>query len=103
MSIAAQSYPSMKDSEIPWIGLIPAHWDVRRVKTLFAYKKVPNSSGAEMNVLSLTLRGVVNNNPDDPEGLVPGDYRTYQIFDSGDLVFKLIDLENLQTSRVGLV
>jgi type I restriction enzyme S subunit len=46
---------------------------------------------------------VVNNNPDDPEGLVPRDYGTYQFFAKDDLVFKLIDLENLRTSRVGLV
>ena len=45
----------------------------------------------------------MNNDPDDPEGLVPKDYRTYQFFSKGDLVFKLIDLENLRTSRVGLV
>jgi len=54
-------------------------------------------------VLSLTLRGVVNNNPDSPEGLVPKDYGTYQFFEKGDIVFKLIDLENIRTSRVGLV
>ena len=53
--------------------------------------------------MSLTLRGVVNNDPDNPEGLVPSDYSTYQIVEKNDLVFKLIDLENLRTSRVGLV
>ncbi len=35
--------------------------------------------------------------------MVPKDYRTYQIFKKDDLVFKLIDLENVRTSRVGLV
>ena len=34
---------------------------------------------------------------------MPADYRTYQRFKQGDLVFKLIDLENLRTSRVGLI
>jgi type I restriction enzyme S subunit len=57
----------------------------------------------ESNVLSLTLRGVVNNDPEDPEGQVPSDYSSYQVFEAGDLVFKLIDLENIRTSRVGLV
>jgi type I restriction enzyme S subunit len=46
---------------------------------------------------------VVNNDPNNPEGLVPKDYKTYQIFEKDDLVFKLIDLENIRTSRVGLV
>ena len=37
------------------------------------------------------------------EGLIPNDYRTYQVFYPDNLVFKLIDLENIQTSRVGIV
>jgi type I restriction enzyme S subunit len=45
----------------------------------------------------------VNNDPENPEGLVPSDYATYQLFERDDLVFKLIDLENLRTSRVGHV
>jgi type I restriction enzyme S subunit len=35
--------------------------------------------------------------------MVPKDYATYQLFRKHDLVFKLIDLENICTSRVGLV
>lgn len=96
-------YAEMKGSDVAWLGSVPAHWEVRRGKWLFRNRKVLNSSRAETNVLSLTLRGVVNNDPDDPEGLVPKDYGTYQLFRKDDLVFKLIDLENLRTSRVGLV
>src|SRR5690606_2231730 len=44
-----------------------------------------------------------NNDIDNPEGLVPKDYATYQLFDKNNLAFKLIDLENIKTSRVGLV
>jgi type I restriction enzyme S subunit len=76
---------------------------VERGKWQHKFKKQLNRRGVCDNVLSLTLRGVVNNNPDDPEGLVPKDYDTYQIFEKDDLVFKLIDLENFRTSRVGLV
>ena len=96
-------YPATKDSGVEWLGQVPEHWRVRRGKWLFRNKKQVNVGGAETNVLSLTLRGVVNNDPDNPEGLVPKDYATYQLFHKGDLVFKLIDLENLRTSRVGLV
>jgi len=95
-------YPAMKDSGVEWLGEVPAHWEVRRGKWLFRHRKQTNVGGEESNVLSLTLRGVVNNDPENPEGLVPKDYATYQLFRKGDLVFKLIDLENLQTSRVGL-
>ena len=96
-------YPKYKESVFPWLGQVPMHWAVERTKWHFQTRKELNASGAHTNILSLTLRGVVNNNPDDPEGLVPKDYRTYQFFAKGDLVFKLIDLENIRTSRVGLV
>ncbi len=96
-------YSAIKNSGVPWLGAVPAHWDVRRGKWLFRHRKQINAARASSNVLSLTLRGVVNNDPDNPEGLVPKDYATYQLFRKGDLVFKLIDLENLRTSRVGLV
>lgn len=98
-----KSYARMKDSGVPWLGSVPQHWEVRRGKWLFRSKKTLNSDRRITNVLSLTLRGVVTNDPDDPEGLVPRDYGTYQVFAKDDLVFKLIDLENLKTSRVGLV
>ena len=103
MIATLKPYPAYKDSGVPWLGEVPVHWDVRRTKTLFQSRKQLNTDGSETNVLSLTLRGVVNNDPDNPEGLVPKDYKTYQIFERDDLVFKLIDLENVRTSRVGLV
>lgn len=96
-------YPTHKDSGVPWLGKVPEHWQVSRVKWLFRYKKEINVNRSQTNILSLTLRGVVNNDPDNPEGLVPKDYGSYQIFQKDNLVFKLIDLENLRTSRVGLV
>ncbi len=96
-------YPKYRDCGVPWLGEVPSGWEIRRGKWIFRTQKELNRDRTNKNVLSLTLRGVVNNDPDDPEGLVPKDYATYQLFGKGDLVFKLIDLENLQTSRVGLV
>lgn len=29
-----KSYPVYKDSGVPWLGQVPAHWDIRRTKTL---------------------------------------------------------------------
>jgi type I restriction enzyme S subunit len=103
LSTSLKPYPKYKESGLPWLGQIPGHWFFERTKWRFRNRKELNTSGTHTNILSLTLRGVVNNDPDNPEGLVPKDYRTYQFFAKGDLVFKLIDLENLRTSRVGLV
>ncbi|WP_180096832.1 MULTISPECIES: hypothetical protein [unclassified Acinetobacter] len=96
-------YNAYQDSGVQWIGEIPSEWSVLRAKNFFNFRKIINSKYQCDNVLSLTLRGVVNNSFDNPEGLIPKDYATYQIFNKNDLVFKLIDLENISTSRVGLV
>ena len=96
-------YAEYKESGVPWMGHVPHKWRVERTKWVFRCAKELNVSRRNTNVLSLTLRGVVNNNPDSPEGMVPKDYATYQLFRKHDLVFKLIDLENIRTSRVGLV
>jgi type I restriction enzyme S subunit len=96
-------YPEYKESGIPWIGIVPSDWQVERTKCIFRSRKELNVGRQNTNVLSLTLRGVVNNDPESPEGMVPKDYATYQLFKKYDLVFKLIDLENIRTSRVGLV
>ena len=96
-------YAEYKESEVPWMGRVPKDWRVERTKWIFRSRKELNVGRRNTNVLSLTLRGVVNNDPDSPEGMVPKDYATYQLFRKHDLVFKLIDLENIRTSRVGLV
>ena len=92
-----------KNSGVDWLGEIPSHWEILKTKYVHKSIKFLNTNRICDNVLSLTLRGVVNNNIDNPEGLVPKDYATYQIFEKNDLVFKLIDLENISTSRVGIV
>jgi type I restriction enzyme S subunit len=97
------AYAEYREDVAPWLGKVPKDWRFEKAKWFLAHRKQLNADGAIDNVLSLTLRGVVNNDPENPEGLVPKDYRTYQIFDQNDLVFKLIDLENVRTSRVGLV
>ena len=90
------------ENSFPWVPE-NANWEIAKGKRFFANVKIPNVNVIESNVLSLTLRGVVRNDMDKPEGLVPADYSTYQIFEKNDLVFKLIDLENIRTSCVGIV
>lgn len=96
-------HSSYKDSKVEWIGEIPSSWELVRGKFVFHNKKEINKENQELNLLSLTLNGVLNKDINSNEGLRPTDYSTYQIFEKEDLVFKLIDLENTKTSRVGLV
>lgn len=93
----------MKDSGIEWIGEIPNSWTVRRGKTLFVNTKyIPGKLSSNYDRLSLTLKGVLPRKKDDSDGLQPKDFDTYQLLRENELVFKLIDLQNVLTSRVGL-
>ena len=69
MIAGLKPYPAMKDSGVEWLGQVPEHWEVLRGKWLFRHKMQLNTDRTEKNVLSLTLRGVVNNDPDNPEGV----------------------------------
>ena len=98
-----RAYPKYKDSGVEWLGKVPEHWDVLRVKNFFEKKKEINKGMKCENRLALTMNGVIPRNIDDVEGLQSSDYETYQIFEKGDIAFKLIDLENIKTSRVAFV
>ncbi|EPB8165924.1 restriction endonuclease subunit S [Clostridium perfringens] len=102
MKFRYRNEDEMKDSEVEWIGKIPNQWDVIKGKYLFESNKVKNS-GEFQNILSLTLNGVIDRNKENFEGLQPESFDGYQEFYKDNLVFKLIDLENIKTSRVGYV
>ena len=98
----AKGYTEMKDSGIEWIGEIPSHWKVGKVKNVFsATKTIVGRDVDSYQRLALTLNGVVKRSKDDDTGLQPEKFETYQILRPNELVFKLIDLQNISTSRVG--
>lgn len=93
----------MKDSGIEWIGEVPADWVVEKGKFHFTNNKyIPEIKASEYDRLALTLKGVISRSKDDADGLQPKDFNTYQLLRENELVFKLIDLQNVSTSRVGL-
>lgn len=94
---------AFKDSGIEWLGEIPQDWNVVKGFFLFVNKKELNSNFQCKTRLALTLNGVIEKDIGQNFGLNPLDFRTYQIFNYDDLVFKLIDLDNINTSRVGYV
>ncbi|WP_372474670.1 restriction endonuclease subunit S [Capnocytophaga sp. ARDL2] len=93
----------LKNTDILWIPKTAQHWEVIRGKFIFKSEKIINDKMQCKDRLALTLKGVIDRFEGDNIGLNPNDLRTYQIFNSGDLVFKLIDLDNKKTSRVGYV
>lgn len=92
----------MKDSGIDWIGQIPAHWDRIPNKHIFRLRKtLVGKRSSEYELLSLTLRGVIKRDLENPEGKFPAEFDTYQEVSPGDFVFCHFDVE--ETPRtVGL-
>lgn len=54
------SHSDMKASNIPWMGSIPAHWDVKTIKRIFIERNEKNDPIKTDFILSLTIeRGVI--------------------------------------------
>jgi len=97
-----QRYEKYKDSGIDWLGEIPEHWVMRPNK--YVFQLVKNQVGKrsiKYDLLSLTLRGIVKRDMENPEGKFPAEFDTYQEVRVNDFVFCLFDVE--ETPRtVGL-
>ena len=92
-----------KKSSIRWETLIPTHWDEIKGKHIFVNEKeIIGDYWINEQRISLTYDGVIPRDNDDTSGLNPASLSTYQVVKQNDLLFKLIDLENEKTSRVGL-
>ncbi|MBU5456744.1 restriction endonuclease subunit S [Oscillibacter sp. MSJ-31] len=93
----------MKYSGVEWIEDIPAPWNMIRFKDKYKpTKEIAGESSTEYERLALTLGGVIKRPKDDSEGLQPKAFDGYQILRENDFIFKMIDLQNISTSRVGL-
>lgn len=92
----------MKDSGVAWIGEIPSNWALVRVKNQYSsHKTIAGSDSEKYERLALTLNGVIKRSKEDSNGLQPEAFDGYQVLNTGELVFKLIDLANVATSRIG--
>ena len=77
-------------------------WEVRRLKSLLRpHKKLVGKRCNEYDLLSLTLRGIVKRDIDNPDGKFPASFETYQEVNPGEFIFCMFD--NEETPRaVGL-
>ena len=103
MNIAASAtHESYKDSGVDWIGQIPQKWEQVANKHLFRLRKSQVGKRSDQyDLLSLTLRGIIKRDMENPEGKFPAEFDTYQEVRPGDFVFCHFDVE--ETPRtVGL-
>lgn len=97
-----QKYSKYKDSGVKWLGAIPSHWEVLAIKHILKLKKnIVGKQSSQFDLLSLTLKGVVKRDMENPEGKFPASFDAYQIVEPNDFVF--CNFDNEETPRaVGL-
>lgn len=94
----------LKESEIEWIGTIPAHWNIHPLYSYFRERKNKNRLGDEENLLSLSYGNVIRKDINTSDGLLPENFNTYNIVEAGDIIIRPTDLQNDRRSlRTGLV
>lgn len=84
-------YPKYKDSGIEWLGEVPKHWNLQKLRYLFNIKK--NIAGKEgYDVLSITQQGIKIKDVESNEGQLALDYTKYQLVEIGDFAMNHMDL-----------
>ena len=83
-------YPETKDSGLPWLGKVPAHWEIRRNGGLFQQRNDPGD--AELPILEVSLRtGVrVRDFSRSKRKQVMTDRSKYKRAGQGDLVYNMM-------------
>lgn len=96
----------MKNSEIEWVGDIPAEWECKPIRALFLENNNKNFLGKETKALQFKFGEIVpkqNFNADDDE-YVAETILKYNIVDKGMIVINGLNLNfDFVTKRVGLV
>ena len=87
-----------KESGVEWVGAIPRHWEVLPFYSFADEVVSPNKGLKERNLLSLSYGRIVRKDIDRLEGLTPASFEGYNIIEADDIVFRLTDLQNDQTS-----
>ena len=92
----------MKDSGIEWIGDIPENWEVMHHKRVM--KKIKNicEKYRGEDILSLTMRGVLKRDLENPKGKMPATFDGYQRVEEGNLLMCLFDID-VTPRCVGLI
>ena len=94
----------VRKSGIPWMPAVPSGWDIIPLRFALTPRKNKNEGMAEDNLLTLSYGKIKRKSIDTNEGLLPASFEGYNIVEAGDIVLRLIDLQNDKHSlRTGLV
>jgi type I restriction enzyme S subunit len=78
-------YPAMKDSGVPWLGEVPGHWDVQKLRTLL--EPVSDRNRPDLPLLSVVRnKGVIKRDltsKDENHNFIPDDLSNYKVVRAG--------------------
>lgn len=81
-------YPKMKDSGAPWLGEVPEHWVVRKLRNVL--REVTKRNRPDLPLLSVVrekgviLRDMINR--DENHNFIPDDLKNYKVVRGGQFV-----------------
>ena len=94
MGLQLQKYSEYQQTDLPWLDEVPVHWELKRNKYLLTEKKeVVGNNASDYTLLSLTLKGIIVRDMENPKGKFPAEFNTYKVVYPDDLVFCLFDIE----------
>jgi type I restriction enzyme S subunit len=93
MITGLKPYADYKESGLPWLEQVPAHWELRPNRSLIRRRKVlVGTRHADYALLSLTKQGVIVRDVESGKGKFSADEGTCQEVRKDDLVFCLFDV-----------
>lgn len=79
-------YPEMKESGVPGVGAVPAHWEVLRAKHMFREVDERSEEGSECHLAMSQQRGLVPRSSLARGSLVSASYAGGRLVRTGDIV-----------------
>lgn len=77
-----------------WYGRVSQDWPLTRLSYFCIRNNTKNRDLKEQNLLSLSFGEVIRKNIEQQEGLLPESFDGYQIVESGNIIVRLLDLQN---------
>ena len=85
MTLNLKPFPAMKNSGVPWLGEVPKHWDVRKLRHLLA--RVTARNRPDLPLLSVVReKGVIRRDiasKDENHNFIPDDLSNYKVVRTG--------------------
>lgn len=80
----------LRDSGVPWLGEIPAHWEIERARWLFRERDVRSTTGEEEMLTVSHLTGVTPRSERDVNMFEAESNEGYKLCEPGDLVINTL-------------